>query len=149
MEKEAYKYVMRKYAGLMNMVSNASTLIGGIGTICSGLMLGKAYLAKLNNDTRRRAIIEDLARNDAVLRQVPKDKLISWYGVIFQYSPRTSLNKEVTRDLLQSFARIGKIDLQTVKTLAETEKAVVGGMKDFESVNGGIGGSSGMGRWGR
>ena len=136
MNNEAYKYVMRKYAGLANIVGTLSTVAGGVGTLASGIMMGKAYLAKLNNDTRRRAIIEDLARNDAILRQVPKDKLISWYGVIFQYSPRTSLNKEVTRDLLQSFARIGKVDLQTVKTLAETEKAVVGGIADSARAGG-------------
>lgn len=126
MSREAYKYVMNKYASWGNAMSAIKdTMIVG-GMAATALMAGGSIVNKLNNDTRRKALIEDLARNDTILRQVPKDKLIAWYGVIYQYGPKTSLNKEVTRDLLQTFARFGRVDMPTLKTIAETEKAMAG-----------------------
>ena len=124
MAKEAYKYVMNKYAGFLNFAKDVSDAVPGLGLAATAVLAGSSIISKLNNDTRRHALIEDLARNDPILRQVPKDKLISWYGIIYQYGPRASLNKEVTRDLLHTFARFGKADMQTLKLLAETEGAV-------------------------
>jgi hypothetical protein len=126
MAREAYKYVMNKYAGFASDIAAAKDLLTVGGMAATAVMAGKSIVNKLNNDTRRKALIEDLARNDSILRQVPKDKLIAWYGVIYQYGPQTSLNKEVTKDLLHTFARFGRVDMPTLKTLAETEKAMAG-----------------------
>lgn len=113
MSRDAYKYVLCKYANL-----------SGLGLVAATAVTGSTIISRLNNDSRRKAIIEDLARNDMLLRQVPKDQLISWYGVICQYGPKTSLNKEVTKELLHTFARFGKIDMPTLKTIADTEKSL-------------------------
>lgn len=131
MSREAYKYMMHKYAGFFNAVKNFNELGTAVGLAATAVMAGTSIINKLNNDTRRKAIIEDLAKNDPLLRQVPKDKLISWYGVIYRYGPRTSLNKEVTKDLLHTFAKFGKVDMQTLKTLADTEKAMSGSDSNF------------------
>lgn len=49
---------------------------------------------------------------------------MSAYATIYHFAPKVSLDKVAVREVLQGFARFGKVDLQTLKMLAETEKAL-------------------------
>ena len=59
-----------------------------------------------------------------MLKEVDRERLLEWYATIYHYAPKMSLDKVTVRELLQQFARFGRIDLQTLKTMAETEKAL-------------------------
>lgn len=83
---------------------------------------------QIQNDTRRKALIEDLYMNDPVISQADREEVIEYYATILSVAPSISLDKNVVRELLQNFIKFGRVDLQTIKTLADTEKT----MKDAD-----------------
>lgn len=96
----------------------------GVGMLGIGAAaLYKAY-TKLHNDATRKHIIQDLHLNDPILRDVDNEKLLEWYATIYHFAPKFSLDKNAVCEVLQNFARFGRVDVNTLKMLAETEKAL-------------------------
>lgn len=111
-----------------NGFSLAKLLQEGAGkAFIPGLVLGATSLGvlydKLKGDNRRKAIFESLCW-DPMFKDMDKSQLLQWYTTIYHYAPRTSLDKVATKELLRQFMTFGRVDLQTLKTLAETEKAM-------------------------
>ena len=84
----------------------------------------KQLLDKIKNDIRRKRIIEDIALNDPLLKTVDKQTLMRWYATINYYAPTLALNKLTVTEVLQNFAKFGKVDFNTVKMLIDTEKNI-------------------------
>ena len=110
------------------MMNNALTTIrrgvAGVGMLGVGAAaLHKAY-TKVHNDVTRKHIIQDLHLNDPILRDVDNEKLLEWYATIYHFAPKFSLDKNAVREVLQNFARFGRVDVNTLKMLAESERAL-------------------------
>ena len=86
------------------------SVVGAIVT--GGLVIGKV-INKIKNDIRRKSLLEDLRLNDPLLRDIDKAQLMEWYATIVHFAPTVSLDKNAVREILQGFARFGRIDLQT------------------------------------
>ena len=97
------------------------SVVGAIVT--GGLVIGKV-INKIKNDIRRKSLLEDLRLNDPLLRDLDKAQLMEWYATIVHFAPTVSLDKNAVREILQGFARFGRVDLQTLKMLADTEKSM-------------------------
>ena len=97
------------------------SVVGAIVT--GGLVIGKV-INKIKNDIRRKSLLEDLRLNDPLLRDIDKAQLMEWYATIVHFAPTVSLDKNAVREILQGFARFGRVDLQTLKMLADTEKSM-------------------------
>lgn len=97
------------------------SVVGAIVT--GGLVIGKV-INKIKNDIRRKSLLEDLRLNDPLLRDIDKAQLMEWYATIVHCAPTVSLDKNAVREILQGFARFGRVDLQTLKMLADTEKSM-------------------------
>ena len=97
------------------------SVVGAIVT--GGLAIGKV-INKIKNDIRRKSLLEDLRLNDPLLRDIDKAQLMEWYATIVHFAPTVSLDKNAVREILQGFARFGRVDLQTLKMLADTEKSM-------------------------
>lgn len=97
------------------------SVVGAIVTGC--LVIGKV-INKIKNDIRRKSLLEDLRLNDPLLRDIDKAQLMEWYATIVHFAPTVSLDKNAVREILQGFARFGRVDLQTLKMLADTEKSM-------------------------
>lgn len=95
----------------------------GIGLVLSAMLL-KKYIDKINNDSNRKRIIQDLALNDPVLKEVDKKTLMEWYATIYHYAPTLSADKHTVAEVLRNFARFGRIDISSLKMLADTEKSI-------------------------
>jgi len=96
----------------------------------------KAIINKIQNDTRRKALIEDLMSTDPIIKEADSTKVLEYYATIYNLAPTVSKEKPVVRELLQHFVRFGHIDLATIKTLTDTESKAAnkpGGfsIKDF------------------
>ena len=145
MAQEALKYILDSskpssktptYPGVTfdNSLKTIKNIGTAFGVISTGALVAKQVIDKLNNDTRRKALIEDLSNNDPLLRQVDKKQLLEWYATIYHYGPKVSLDKTTVRELLQSFSRFGKVDMQSIKLIADTEKALT----DADDKSGGL-----------
>lgn len=95
-----------------------------IVTLLTGGIVLKSLYDKLQNDSRRKSLLESVTSSDPVLKDVDKAKLLEWYATLYHYAPTVSLDKNSVRELLLQFARFGKVDMQTLKLLAETEKSL-------------------------
>ena len=120
---------MVKHGGFgIDSLASAAKAVGSIAPLLNAGIVGgyalRQLIARLQNDNRRKAIIEDLSATDSMLKEVDRERLLEWYATIYHYAPKMSLDKVTVRELLQQFARFGRIDLQTLKTMAETEKAL-------------------------
>ena len=99
------------------------TSVGLFALTASGLGM-KSLINKIQNDTRRKAIIEDLANNDPVLKEAPKQEILEYYAMIYRVAPRLSLEKLAVKELLQNFLKFGRVDIQSLKMIAETEQKI-------------------------
>lgn len=103
------------------VIGNALTLAVGAAI---PLMTINSMKNKIQNDTRRKALIEDLYQNDPIIKNADREEVIQYYATIFSIAPSVSLDKNVVRELLQNFIKFGRVDIQTIKTLAETERSI-------------------------
>ena len=94
--------------------------------ISGGIIVGKA-LNSIKNDIRRKSLLEDLYLNDPLLHEIDKAQLMEWYATIVHFAPTVSLDKNAVREVMHGFARFGRVDLQTLKMLADTEKSMTAG----------------------
>lgn len=121
---------MEKYAGYFSGLATlaksnpvtATTFV--LGTVGLSANIIRNIINKIQNDVRRKEIIEDLAAHDPVLSKVDKDQLKEWYATMYYYAPSMTVDKNTVREVLTGFARFGKIDIQTLKMLAETERTL-------------------------
>ena len=83
----AYDYVMRsaleKQADVKEVLDQGLALGKYVGPLVSGGLLLKSLYAKISNDVRRKALIEDLRLNDPMLRKVDPAQLMEWYATIY------------------------------------------------------------------
>jgi hypothetical protein len=108
------------------------TTVLALGAL-TGLQIKQAY-SKIQNDIRRKALIEDLIMHDPIIKEAPREKTLEYYATIYNIAPKISSEKPAVRELLQHFVKFGRIDLQTLKTLAETESKLqspAGSVKDM------------------
>ena len=123
---------IKKQAGAGELAKNLITAGDTAKAVMSigGLLFGAGGLAmkrifdKINNDTRRKALIEDLANNDPLLKDIDKATVMQWYASIYRVAPSLSMDKSTVREVLHTFARFGRVDMQTLKMLSETEKNI-------------------------
>ena len=98
--------------GPVNYRTNLTGLSVAGAVVTGGVVLGKV-INNIKNDIRRKSLLEDLHLNDPLLRDID------------HFAPTVSLDKNAVREILQGFARFGRVDLQTLKLLADTEKSMV------------------------
>lgn len=119
------RYSIEKSAGdIKDMISigGAAAKIG-VGIVLTGAVI-KQIIDKINNDANKKRIIEDIALNDPTLKSIDKKKLMEWYATINYYAPTLANDKHTVSEVLRQFAMFGKIDINTLKMLADTEKSV-------------------------
>lgn len=115
---EAIKKGAKKIGG---NVPTAVLVTAGIAGIAAGMRGISAVYNKLLNDPKRKRILEQLIAEDPILRDADKDKLLEYYAVIYHVAPSITLNKGALREPLKNFVRFDKVDVATMKTLAELE----------------------------
>lgn len=98
-------------------------LKGGVLAIGAGLAL-KSFINKIQNDTRRKAIIEDLMLTDPILKDAPKDQVLSFYATLNNVAPSIAVDKNAVREMLQHWVKFGTVDIAQIKMLAETQKTI-------------------------
>lgn len=96
---------------------------GMLAALGAGLVL-KNFWNKIQNDTRRKALIEDLMLNDPIIKNAPKEQVMAFYATINNVAPSIALDKNVTKDLLHQFITFGTIDVKTIQLLADTHSAI-------------------------
>lgn len=115
---------LNKEAGLEHLKNNiptAALITAGIAGLAAGARGISAVHNKLANDPKRKRILEELVREDPLLRDADPDKLKEYYAVIYHIAPTLTLNKGALREPLKNFIRFDKVDIATMKTLAELE----------------------------
>lgn len=111
---------LNKFLG--NFSTSTSKMLAVGSLVCGGMALSKA-IREVKNDMRRKRIITELHTNDPVLSQLPPEQILEWYATIYNFAPHFSLDKSAVREVLQNFARFGRVDVNTLKMLADTEKS--------------------------
>lgn len=101
---------------------SGSKMMGITSLTLGGLMIYKK-VKEIKNDVVRKNLIDDLRRTDPVLSEIPEEQLLEWYATIVHFAPKFSLDKSAVREVLQGFARFGRVDVNTLKMIADTEKA--------------------------
>ena len=98
-----------------------SPRIAGTAAILSSFALSKA-IRTIQNNTRKKALIEDLMTTDPIISKADKAQVLEYYALIDNIAPAVSLERPIVRELLQSFIRFGRVDINTLKMLTETQK---------------------------
>ena len=114
-------HFMRGMDRVLNWGGSAAKI--GVGLMLSGVLI-KKMIDNIKNDSNKKRIIEDLALNDPVLKEVEKSTLLEWYATLCHYAPTLCTDKQTVGEVLRNFARFGKIDINTLKMLADTEKSI-------------------------
>lgn len=113
-------------SGINKFLGNFSTSTSKMLAVGS-LVMGGAAIAKaikeVNNDVRRKRLITELHTTDPVLSELPPEQILEWYATIYNFAPHFSLDKSAVKEVLQNFARFGRVDVNTLKMLADTEKS--------------------------
>jgi hypothetical protein len=111
-------------------IMDAAKLTGGLAStgILAGYLASKA-VKNLMNQHDRKALVEDLCMNDAIIRQADPERVKEFYATIHHIAPSISNDKNVVRELLQNFIKFDRVDLNSVKALADTHKSMTQGRK--------------------
>ena len=109
------------YNSVRDQVGRSGLGVPVIGTVVAGHIASKAIRA-IQNNTRKKALIEDLMMTDPIIKNADKSEVLQYYAVIDSMSPSLALEKPAVKELLQTFVRFGRVDINTLKMLAETEK---------------------------
>lgn len=113
-------------SGLNKLLGTFSTSTSKMLAVGS-LVMGGAAIAKavkeVKNDMRRKRLITELHTTDPVLSELPPEQILEWYATIYNFAPHFSLDKSAVKEVLQNFARFGRVDVNTLKMLADTEKS--------------------------
>jgi hypothetical protein len=135
---KAYDMAMKKTASMYSTIRDgfrssdlkeigmASKLTAGsLGTAMLSAFVIKKAFDKAMTDIKRKAMLEDLIMNDPIIRRADRDKVKQFYATIHSIAPKISGDKSVVKELLQNFIRFDRVDLNSVKTLADTQKSIV------------------------
>ena len=117
-----------------DMAALAGTAGAGMAT---GAYAFEKLKRKIQNEPRRKAILEDLRMNDPVISDADPEEVLRYYSTMYSVAPELSMDKNAVKEFLQNAVRFGRVDIQTIKSLAETEKSVKQN-KDSQSVLGQI-----------
>lgn len=115
------KIASGKLKAFTKEVPRIALVTAGIAGLTAAARGIAAVHNKLANDPERKKILEDLVREDPVLRDADPEKLKEYYAVIYHIAPNLTLNKGALREPLKNFVRFDKVDLATMKSLAELE----------------------------
>ena len=122
-KRDSVKSMLGKAPGL--------SLIAAIATTTA---ISKAIRAIMNN-TRKKALIEDLMISDPVIKNADKEQVLEYYALIDHIAPAISLEKPIVRELLQTFVRFGRVDMNSLKLLTETQKNYATAKKEDGSLS--------------
>jgi len=111
--------------GDMKTILDASKLTAGIVTsaIGTGFMMSK-IIQNIMNDHKRKAMLEDLIMNDAFIKQADPERVKEFYATIHYMAPKLSGDKNVVKELLQNFIKFDRVDISSIKALADTQKSM-------------------------
>lgn len=96
----------------------------GVGLAFGGAFVLGLTLKKIQNSIRHKAIVEDLMTTDPIIKQAPREQVLEAYATIYNLAPRIALEKQIVRELLQHVVKFGRLDMQTVKMITDTEKTI-------------------------
>lgn len=82
----------------------------------------KKVINKIQNDTNRKALLEDLMNTDPIIKKGPKEDVLKYYATIYNVAPDLSKDKNAVREILQSAVKFGRMDIQTIKSMTEIER---------------------------
>ncbi len=123
---------LSKNAGALDALSRGAAFL--TGGLLAGSML-KATYDSIRRDNKAKQVFESLS-NDPQLSRIDKGTLAEWFAAIYHYSPTAASDKATAKELMHQFAMFGKVDLQTLKTLAEIEEKRSSSEKDKYDVRG-------------
>lgn len=121
---------LNKFLGVFG-TSTAKILSVGSLVLASSALIKS--IKEVQNDSRRKQLITELHHNDPVLSKIPEDQVLEWYATIYHFAPHFSLDRSAVREVLQNFARFGRVDVNTLKMLADTEKSTQAAASDNKS----------------
>ena len=121
--------ITKQAYGLLNRVcksiseAKVKSVFAPVGVLAGAGMLISKACTRIQNDATRKNLLNDLHLNDPLLKEIPKDQLLEWYATIYHFAPKFSLDRGAVKETLEQFARFGRVDVNTLKMLADTEKA--------------------------
>jgi len=95
--------------------------------IALGVWGAKKIIDGLMNDHTRKALLEDLLLNDIIISQADPEKVKSFYATIHHLAPKLSGDKNIVRELLQNFVKFDRVDMNSIKAMADTQKSMSNG----------------------
>jgi len=144
---QALKAAMEKTAGFFGTVSAAGKTIGSglnsakiddvataaklSGGLAAAAVIGgwgiKKVIDKISNDYKRKALLEDLILNDPILKQEDPNRVKEYYATIYMAAPDISADKSVVRELLRTFVKFGRVDINSINLLVDTQQKYIKG----------------------
>ena len=106
---------------------SAMKLLAGVATAAgvSLFALSKA-VGKVMADARKKRVLEELKKEDPIIKAASPGKVLAFYGTIQLMAPRLAADKNIVKELLQNFIKFDRVDLNSIKTLADTHKSMAG-----------------------
>jgi hypothetical protein len=146
---KGFDFAMSKTAGVWGAIQDgfssndlgrnmdATKLLGGYAT---SAVLGaygmKKVIDGILNDRSRWGMLEDLMMNDGIISKAEPQRVKEFYATIHHLAPSISGDKNVVRELLQNFVKFDRVDINSVKALADTQKSFTSGQKGLgEKIN--------------
>ncbi len=126
------KEAQEKDAGVLDALGKGATVLAG--GLMAGSMLKSTYDA-IKRDQKAKQVFETLS-HDPMLSKVDPGTLAEWFAAIYHYSPTAASDKATAKELMHQFATFGKVDLQTLKTLADLEDKSVSARKGRTEIGG-------------
>lgn len=111
-------------------------LAGALGTIGASLLKdmyakARSAIGSIGSDSARKAILDQLKREDPVLAQADDNVLMGAFHTMARFAPTLSTDKNAVRSFLRQAVMSGAgPDYMSIKLLAESERAVSGKGKD-------------------
>ena len=121
-----------KEAGFLDVAGKGAMALAG------GLMVGgmlKSTFDAIKRDSKAKQVFESLS-HDPMLSKIDSGTLAEWFAAIYHYSPTAASDKATAKELMHQFSTFGKVDIQTLKTLAEIEEKSSSAMKDRTNLGG-------------
>lgn len=103
------------FSGLKSIAS-AGTALGAAG------VMANKFIGSMNLSMTQSNLIKKLMQTDPIISAANKDQVLSFYKTICNMAPKVSTDENVVKDLLLNFIKFGRIDMQSLKLLVETEK---------------------------
>ena len=109
-----------------------TAIAGALGAVGASLLKdmyskAKSSLGSVGNNTARKAIIDQLKKEDPVLNNSSDATLMEAYHTMVRFAPTLSTDKNAVRSFLRQSVMSGAgPDFTTIKLLADSERAVTG-----------------------